>query len=76
MEICLIIDAVIGALDLFSIVYDIIAFLMSRENRRARREARRAGEAPPEKDKWTRRFYTFSALALVLTAYLTIRTFW
>jgi len=76
LETCLIIDAVIGVRDIFSTAYDVIAFWRSRGNRKARREARRTGEIPPEKNTWTRRFCVLTFLSLTLTGCLAARKLW
>ena len=66
------IEAVLAVLcglgDLLTLVLDIYCWLAGRENRLERKEARKAGEVPPARDKWNRRVIWLTILFMAVTA--------
>ena len=74
MEILIaILEAVAGVADVTCFVADIYAWFRGRENRVARREARRAGEVVPPRDRWSWWVIVLTTSVMVLTAYLLTR---
>ncbi len=53
-------------LDIVIIVADFIAWLRSRPNRRARRDARRQGTSPPRATGWTIAFWVLTPIVVIL----------
>lgn len=56
--------------DFFALLGDIWCWHKGRANRLERREARRAGESPPRRDKWNRWVIVLTSVAMILTALL------
>ncbi len=70
---CGIFDLLLGVVNLVSFIYDIVAYIESKENRKARKEAMRLGQPGPEIGKWTRRFYILSAIVIIISLYFILR---
>jgi hypothetical protein len=70
-----IIEVVLGMFDVLTVAADIHAWFKGRENRRERREARRAGMTAPSRDRWNRRVIVLSVVAVALTTFLVVRLF-
>jgi len=68
-----ILEAVVGVVDVTCFVADIYAWFRGRENRIARRDARRAGEIVPPRDRWSWRVIILTSIVIVLTTYLLVR---
>jgi len=54
---------------LVSIIYDIVSFVKSKDNRRDRKKAEQAGQVPPGLDKWSKLFITMSTIVAIFTIY-------
>lgn len=63
----LIVELIVGLLDVLTVGGDIHAWFKGRDNRRERREAKRAGLSPPPRDRWNRRVIVLSILAVFFT---------
>ncbi|MFO0809595.1 MAG: hypothetical protein U0746_13305 [Gemmataceae bacterium] len=56
-----------------SIIADIAAWIHSRPNRIARKEAKMAGEIPPEPDGWTTAFQILTPMAITLAVLVILK---
>jgi len=63
-------EFILWATDGGLLLVDLYAWLKGKENRLERREARRAGEELPDRDKWNRRVIYLTLVILILTSYL------
>lgn len=52
-----------------SIISDVVSFIESKDNRRARKEAKESGQVPPGLDKWSQLFITLSTVVIIFTIY-------
>jgi hypothetical protein len=66
-------EALLLLIDLAAGIGDLIAWRKSRENRRVRKEARRAGLKPPPRDTWNRLWIVLTLVVVIVTAVLIFR---
>ena len=60
-------EILFGILDLACFVADVYSWIRGRDNRTARREARKAGTDVPPRDVWNRRVVVLTVLVGVIT---------
>lgn len=60
---------------LVSIIFDIVSFIESKDNRNSRKEAKRSGQIPPRLDKWSKLFITLSTVVIIFTGYFVWKYF-
>ena len=65
-------EAVVGILDLIAAGLDIYSWLKGKENRVERREAKKAGDPVPSRDKWNVRVVILTMAVCILTLVLVI----
>jgi len=58
---------------LLSFVADAIAWFAGRENRTARRAAKRSGKEPPRRDRWSLAVWVLTPLVILLTAVVVVK---
>lgn len=54
---------------LASIIFDIVSFAQSKNNRRDRNQAKKTGQVPPGLNKWSKLFITLSTIVAIFTIY-------
>lgn len=60
-------EAILWALDLLVAAADVYSWIKGKPNRVERKEAKRAGQEPPPKDRWNRRVIVLTLSACILT---------